>query len=278
MSNFWRNLSCIAAGISAMAGTVAMFDRHHRHPMCGGGGWGHMQYYPFIPLGRSYWRTTPQYPQYPTYPTTPITPEHVTPQTPTAAEAVSEEQSFTLGKELSKLKTDKNPTKFVSDEWSAEDKKTLNSKEAYVHQQKYIQYASNLGKSLISYIDRHKAVGDKDGYLSKKEFSRYYAYTIAQMEKNSKDAKKLTKERVKELEAEGERVFALLDVVKDDKLDWKEIGTLMAIADRDSKGEYDGEITTAKFAAALKVMANESHKSVSETNIKGTYSQMYLKG
>ena len=285
MSNFWRNLSCIAAGISAMAGTVALFDRHHRHPMCGcRGGWGPMSYYPFIPFGRSYWRTTPQYPAYPPYPTYPTTPQYPTTpadnsdKTPTAADAVSENQSFTLGRELSKIKTAENPTKFVSDEWSADDKKTLSQKDAYIHQQKYIQYASNLGKSLISYIDRHKKVGDKDGYLSKKEFARYYAFTIAQVEKASKKTEKLTEARVKELEAEGERVFDLLNVVKDDKLDWKEIGTLMAIADRDTKGEYDGEITTAKFAAALKVMADDSKKSVSDTNIKSTYSQMYLKG
>ncbi len=284
MSNFWRSLSCIAAGISVMTGTIASMGRHHRHPMCGcRGGWVPMYpQYPFIPFG-SYWqRQTSTFPSYPTYPRTPVYPTtpQTTPPKPTLADAVGEGQSITLGKEISSLKTAQNPTKFVTDEWSENDKKSLSQKDAYIHQQKYIQFASNLGKSLINYIDRHKSAGNKDGYLSKDEFSKYYAMMVGELERKTlkSNGKEMSQERVAELRAAGERVFDILNVVKDDKLDWKEIGTMMAIADRDDKGNYDGEITYLKFVGALKVFADKTQEAESKLNVEHTYKQMYLQG
>lgn len=289
MSNFWRSLSCIAAGVSVMAGTIASFGRHHRHPMCGCHGGRLPMYpqypqYPFIPLG-GYWNNPRQTFNYPAYPTTPVYPTTAQPpQTivtqPTSADAVGETHSFTLGKELSTLKSSKNPTKFVTDEWSENDKKSLSQKDAYIHQQKYIQFASNLGKSLINYIDRHKSAGNKDGYLSKDEFSKYYAMMVGELERKTlkSNGKEMSQERVAELRAAGERVFDILNVVKDDKLDWKEIGTMMAISDRDDKGTYDGEITYLKFVGALKVFADKTQEAESKLNVENTYKQMYLQG
>ena len=164
---------------------------------------------------------------------------------PTDAGAVSSTQPTSLGENFVAAPE----TQFVSDSWKQLDAKpNKNHYENLQMHTKYRDFISNLGKSVTAFIDK-SGIGDKDGYISKDEFRKYY---ISQISTNAASQTNTT-----QLEADADKIFDSLDLTKEGKLDWKEIATLMSFADAaGANGKYDGTIKNEDAIKGMQTLLN----------------------
>lgn len=176
--------------------------------------------------------------------------------------AVSSSQPQNLGQNF----VTADETQFVSDSW-----KTLDAKPNKTNAEqlqllgKYRNFAANLAKSFISFIDNSQS-GDKDGYISKEEFQQYY---LSQMQPESTDSDTITK-----LKSDADKIFESLDLTGEGKLDWKELSAFMSLADKSGEnGQYDGTIKKDESLNTLKVILENG--STAKTQLEENYSNLF---
>lgn len=231
-----------------------------------------MAYRPYMPYSPAqtylpYQQYTPyqQYPGYQSpYPAAPGMPSQLQGQI-TSAEAVDGTHSPNLGRNL----TGGDETTFVTDSW-----KTLNDKtnktfpEEYQLRGKYMDFLGNLAKSFTSFIDNSQ-IGNKDGYLSKEEFTSYYMTQLFTPEEiQANDA------TVQAKKTEAEKIFSSLDLTKEGKLDWKELSSFLALADKSGAGaQYDGTMKNEDILKAFKTVHDGG--TTAETTLKQNYHDIF---
>ena len=237
---------------AAICLTADLLSRRHFCP--GVFGWGFLRP-PFY-----YYPTISCYP-YDLYQMEHYTPGYRTYFDERGAGRVSKSQDSSLGRNL----VYQNDTQFVTDKWVNLDRKPDKTDEETINLQlKYRNFLNNFAKSFIGFLDYKTNTGDKSGKISKEEFSKYYESQFATAQSSEQDRKKLR--------AEGGKVFEKLDVIRDKKLDWKEIAGMLAILDSANDGKYDGTISREEILEGLKNLAkNQDAKEIAAE----TYYNLY---
>ncbi len=265
-SQYWTNVTNKLPGFlmqtSALTLTADLMTRPHWG--YGGGifgfgfGFGYVNptfmipSYPIMPTF-----TMPYYPQtIPQY-----TPTYQQQYTPQNADGVSNSYSQNLGYNFIMGED----TKFVSNRWQQLDNKAnKTSAEEIALRNKYSDFIQNLSKSFIATLDNNK-VGNKDGYLSKEEFQSYFVGQYLTDE--------TTDEEINKLKQDSDKIFDMIDIANNGKLDWKEIGAFMSMADSAVNEKYDGTITADEKKAVLKEFLSGNPNT--QSFLKQSYLNLY---
>ena len=148
--------------------------------------------------------------------------------------------------EALKCKDKKYSVDMVNEEW-----RTMANNGDVKTEEKYIEFVKKFGKEYTSDID--KKFGNNDGTLT---YSEFLKHQMADVENDADDEVKA------EMKKSAKIAFNKLDINKDNKIDEKEITTLLAAMDYDEDNNVNGRITINDFARVSIQLAEKDDKDL----------------